>query len=478
MAPHPGGRQGTEDPGLPGRCAPPGPRGQDVHGRMAWPLDQGGLGDGVRGPGGDGSSHEMNTLAAVPPKDLKEVASSLVRLGATSYGGPAIMGIMQAELQEKRKWVTKERFLEGLSVANMVPGATATQLGIFLGYARGGWWGGLIGGLCFVLPAFLVMLGLTVAYASFGITPIARSALYGLGPVVIGLFAIAIYRLGKSAMSTTPEIGVAVLAAAAAAATPVGIVAILILAGLAGLVLFFHSGCAFHSRQPRGVILCAAAFVAVLVAAWWLNGPAARALVARGVPDPRSLVNIGAYFLKVGAFTIGGGLTMIAFIQDQVVGQFGWLTPREFVDGLALGQLTPGPVLMIAAYVGYKVAGVAGAAVAATAAFLPSFVIMLVILPVLDRVRKLAWMRAVMKGMAPAVIGVLAVSLVRLAPAALPDPFAVAILAATLLALTMTKLGVFKLMIAGAALGILRSRLPAISGFKTAGRLLAEWISA
>src|SRR5499426_4580649 len=94
---------------------------------MAWPLDQGGLGDGVRGPGGDRSSHEMNTLTAVPPKDLKEVASSLVRLGATSYGGPAIMGIMQAELQEKRKWVTKERFLEGLSVANMVPGATATQ---------------------------------------------------------------------------------------------------------------------------------------------------------------------------------------------------------------------------------------------------------------------------------------------------------------------------------------------------------------
>src|SRR5215831_9666107 len=471
MAPHPGGRQGTEDPGLPGRCAPPGPRGQDVHGRMAWPLDQGGLGDGVRGPGSDGSSHEMSTLAATPPKDLKEIAGSLFKLGATSYGGPAIMGIMQAELQEKRKWVSKERFLEGLSVANMLPGATATQLGIFLGYARGGWWGGLIGGLCFIVPAFFIMLALTMAYATLGFTPVARGAMYGLGPVVIGLFAVAVYRLGKSAMSTTPEIAIAVLAAAASAATPVGIVAILILAGLAGFVLF-------HSRQPRAMLFCAAAFVAVLVAAWWLNGPAAGAVVARGVPNPRSLVDVGAYFLKVGSFTIGGGLTMIAFIQDQVVGQFGWLTAREFVDGLALGQLTPGPVLMIAAYVGYKVAGAAGAAVAATAAFLPSFVIMLVILPVLDRVRKLAWMRAVMKGMAPAVIGVLAVSLVRLVPAAVPDPFAVAMLAATLLALTMTKLGVFKLMIAGAALGILRSRLPMISGFKTAGRLLAEWISA
>src|SRR6266446_1321500 len=115
----------------------------------------------------------------------KEIAASFFKLGATSYGGPAIMGVMQAELQEKRRWVTKERFLEGLAVANMLPGATATQLAIFLGYVRGGWWGGVLGGLCFVLPAFVIMLGLTVVYASFGVTVVARGALYGLGPVVI-----------------------------------------------------------------------------------------------------------------------------------------------------------------------------------------------------------------------------------------------------------------------------------------------------
>src|SRR5215813_197742 len=351
------------------------------------------------------------SVDAASTGDWREIAGALLKLGATSYGGPAIMGVMQTELQQKRKWVSRERFLEGLAVANMLPGATATQLGIFFGYARGGWWGGLVGGLCFVLPAFIVMLALTMAYASLGVTPITRSALYGLGPVVIGLFAFAVYRLGKSAMSTTQEMAIGVLAAVASGVTPVGIVAILILAGLAGFVLF-------HSRRFATVLVCAAAFMAVLVAASWFNSSAAGAPGARAVPDPRSLVEIGAYFLKVGAFTIGGGLTMIAFIQDQVVGQFGWLTPREFVDGLALGQLTPGPVLMIAAYVGYKVAGAGGAAVAAVAAFLPSFVIMLVVLPVLDRVRKLAWMRAVMKGMAPAVIGVLAVSLVRLVPAA------------------------------------------------------------
>ena len=400
------------------------------------------------------------TRHAEPTGDWKEIATALFRLGATSYGGPAIMGIMQAELQEKRKWVSKERFLEGLSVANMLPGATATQLGIFLGYARGGWWGGLIGGLCFVLPAFFIMLALTMAYASLGVTPIARGALYGLGPVVIGLFAMAVYRLGRSAMSTVPEAVIGVVAAAASMGTPLGIVAILLLAGAAGLLLF-------QPGKPRALIVVVSSgmILAVLAAAWWLNTAAPGSAVSAGIPNPNSLLDIGAYFLKVGAFTIGGGLTMIAFIQDQVVGEFGWLTPREFIDGLSLGQLTPGPVLMIAAYVGYKVAGPAGAAVGAGAAFLPSFIIMLVILPMLERVRTLAWVKAVMKGMAPAVIGILAVSLVRLAPAALPDPFATVILAATLIALMAFRIGAFNLMIAGAVLGVLRRRLPAIPGF-------------
>jgi chromate transporter len=399
----------------------------------------------------------------------KEIATSLFKLGATSYGGIGIMGIMQAELQEKRKWVAKDRFLEGLAVANILPGATAVQLGIFLGYARGGWWGGLLGGVCFVLPGFFVMLALTIVYAGLGATPIARGAFYGLGPVVLGLFAVAVYRLGRSAASTMPEAVVGVMAAAASIGTPLGIVAILVLAGGVGLLL---------SQATRPTTLVAAIslvlILAVVAGAWWLPTSALVSAVSVGNPNPKSLLDIGAYFLEVGAFTIGGGLTMIAFIQDQVVRQFGWLTPEEFIGGLALGQLTPGPVLMIAAYVGYKVAGTAGAAVAAAAVFLPSFILMLAILPVLDRVRKLAWVRAVMKGMAPAVIGVLAVSLVRLAPAALPDPIAIVILAATVTALMVFQIGAFKLMVGGAILGVLRSHLAAIPGFK-AVKYLITW---
>ena len=384
-----------------------------------------------------------------------DIIASFLKLGATSYGGPAIMGVMQAELQQKRQWVSKERFIEGLSIVNMLPGATATQLAIFLGYARGGLWGGLLAGLCFVLPAFFVMLALTVAYAAFGVSPVVQGALYGLGPVVLAIFALAVYRLGRSAASSVSQAIIAVLAAAASIATPLGIAGILVLAGGAGVLLF-------HSRRPGAILAVAAVSVLAVIpaAVWVMSVPVA--VVPGSVPNRESLFDIGTYFFKVGAFTVGGGLTMIAFIQDQVVGQYHWLTPREFIDGLALGQFTPGPVLMVAAYVGYKVGGLSGAAVAAAAAFLPSFVLMLAILPALDRVRKVAWTRAIMKGMGPAVIGVLAVSLFRLAPYAIPDPFAVVILAATLVVMTVWRVGSFKAMLGGAVLGMLRSRVAGV----------------
>lgn len=391
----------------------------------------------------------------------KDIASSFLKLGVMSYGGPAIMGIMQAELQEKRQWIPKDRFVEGLSLVNMLPGAGATQLGIFLGYGRGGWWGGLLAGLCFVLPAFFIMLTLTVGYAAVGATPIMRGALYGLGPVVLGIFLVAVYRLGKAAVGTTPQAIIAISAAVASVFSPIGTAAILLLAGSFGLFLF-------HSRRV-GVILLPVLTVALglLQFAFWsppVPVPAAVQVVRNGA----GVIDVAVFFFKVGALTFGGGLTMIAFIHEQVVNQFHWLTPQEFIDGLALGQFTPGPILMVAAYVGYKVAGLAGAAVGAAAIFLPSFVLMLSILPALDRVRKLVWTKAAMRGIGPAVIGVLAVSLFQLAPHALPDPMAIAILVTTVAALLVWRVGAVRLMIAGSVLGVLRSRLFSLPGARAA----------
>ena len=399
-----------------------------------------------------------------PDKGWKEIALAFLKLGATAYGGPAIIGIMQAELQEKRQWVSKERFIEGLSLVNMLPGAAATQLGIFLGYSRGGWLGGLLAGLCFVLPAFFIMLALTLTYAAFGATPLMNGALYGLGPVVVGIFLVAVYRLGRTAATTIPQLVIAMAAALAAAFSTLGIVPILALAGGIGVLLYY-------SRTIGTVVVLSVplAFAAMLYFAPWLG----LALVsdvgnARGSGQAPSLLDIGSFFLTVGAFSFGGGLTLIAFIQEQVVNQYQWLTHREFIDGLALGQFTPGPILMVSAYVGYKLAGIAGAAVAAAAVFLPAFVLMLSILPAFERARKLLWTKAAMKGIGPAVIGVLAVSLLQMTPHALPDPIAAGLFVGTVVAMLAWKVGAIKLMVLGALLGVVRERLLSLPGIRGA----------
>ena len=386
----------------------------------------------------------------------KEIAIGFLQIGATAYGGPAIMGIMQAEFQERRQWTSKPHFLEGLALVNVLPGATATQLGIFLGHARGGWWGGLLAGLCFAVPGFIVMLGLTMVYAAFGVSPILRGALYGLGPVVLAIFFAALFRLGKSALRSRTQTFIAIGAAAAALLSPLGAAAILLLAGGVGLFLF-------HGKRLGGLVLLGLtiALTVLPVLVWSRLGTAA---VAAQEP---SLGRIAALFGTIGALTFGGGLTMIALMQEHVVDRLHWLTPREFVDGLALGQLTPGPVLMLATYVGYKVLGVGGAVVAAAASFLPSFILMLTLLPVFDRVRTLAWARAVMQGLVPGVIGVMAVALVRMTPHAAPDPPAVAALVVAGVVLIVWRVAPLKAMLGGSVFGLLRDRVCELPGVRT-----------
>lgn len=380
----------------------------------------------------------------------KEIAIGFLKVGATAYGGPAIMGIMQAEFQERRQWTSKPRFLEGMALVNVLPGATATQLGIFLGYVRGGWWGGLLAGLCFAAPAFLVMLALTIAYAAIGVSPILRGALYGLGPVVLAIFFAALVRLGRSALRSWSHGLIALGAAVAALLGPLGAAAILLLAGGVGLFLF-------HDKRLGTLVLAGIAIVlALLSLAPW--SPLGSSVSPEAEP---TLGRIASLFAAIGAVTFVGGLTMIALLEEHVVNHLHWLTPREFVDGLALGQLTPGPVLMLAAYVGYKALGITGAVVAAAAIFLPSFVLMLVLLPVFDRIRTLTWARAVMQGIVPGVIGVMAVALVRMTPHAAPDPLAIAALVVTLATLIRWRVAPLKAMLGGSVFGILRDRVGA-----------------
>ncbi|MGQ0522401.1 MAG: chromate efflux transporter [Betaproteobacteria bacterium] len=371
---------------------------------------------------------------------LREIALIFLKLGTTA--------------------ISRQRFVEGLALVNMLPGAAATQLGIFLGYSRGGWWGGLVAGLCFVLPAFLIMLALTMTYGFYGATPVMKGALYGLGPVVLAIFVVAVYRLARSAAATAPQLAIATAAAVAAAVTPLGTVPILALAGGIGLSWFY-------SRRAGVIVVSVlAGLVTLAYFGPWSHLKDFSLFGSAGGGREPDLLGISSFFLMVGALSFGGGLTLIAFIQEQVVTQYQWLTHREFIDGLALGQFTPGPILMVAAYVGYKLHGVAGAAVAAGSIFLPAFVLMLSILPAFDRARQLLWTKAAMKGIGPAVIGVLAVSLVEMAPHAIPDAFAIVLFAASAAVLLAWQVGAIKLMIVGASLGMLRERILALTGFR------------
>lgn len=374
----------------------------------------------------------------------REVVGGFLKIGAMSYGGPAIMGLMQTEFQEKRAWLSKERFLEGLALVSMLPGAGATQLGIYIGYVRAGWWGGALAGLCFIVPAFAIMLALTAAYAEYGALPAAKDVFYGLGPVVVGIFVVAVYRLGSNAIGDAWQGAFAVGAALLAAFSPFGIVPTLLLAGTLGVARYGH--------RRAGI---AAAITVLIVAglARWAGSSLDPAALTLANDGQAGLVDIALFFFCVGAFTFGGGLSMLAFMQDQVVNQLHWLTDREFLDGLALGQLTPGPILMVAAFVGYKLAGVIGALVAALAIFLPSFLLMLSILPWMVRIKEWRWMKAALKGIGPAVIGLLIVALGQMLPAAVTDVFTGVLMLAAVAGLMIWRVGPLPPVLLGGAAG-------------------------
>lgn len=398
---------------------------------------------------GTNAKPAMADPPAARPVSLAEIARVFLKIGAMSYGGPAIMGIMQTEIQEKRRWIDKKAFLDGLALVNMLPGPGATQLGIFIGHAKGGMAGGVIAGVCFILPAFLIMLALAAAYLAYGALPSMRSAFYGIGPVVLCMFAVAIYRLGRNAVKERAQIVIAVAAAAAMLLPQIGLALTLLIAGCAGIAVF-------DSRRHGAIGFAAvlAGFVLVRGIEWFFAGASA----APGVPVSGGAVpspwELGAFFFEVGALTFGGGLSMLAFVQEQVVVQLGWLTPQEFIDGLALGQLTPGPILMLSAFIGFKLQGITGAAIAAGAIFLPSFLMMLAILPLLQRMGNLAWLKAFMRGVGPAVIAALAVSLAQMAPHAAPDWIAWALLLGTVAIMLRRNTGPLPLMLGGAGIGL------------------------
>jgi chromate transporter len=336
---------------------------------------------------------------------VREIAVVFSRLGLIAFGGPAAhIAMFEEEVVHRRGWVDRQRVLDLLGATQLIPGPNSTEMVIHLGYLRAGLAGLLVAGVAFLVPAALLSACLAAVYLRLGELPRFAPVLAGIQPVVVALIAAALFRLGQKALRT-PALATVGLVAAVAAFLGLGPLATLLGVGVCGAVAL---------RLPR-------ARAAILLP---LLAPVSAQAAATVAP---SLVELGAVFLRVGAFLYGSGYVLVAFLERVVVEQHGWITQAQLLDAIAVGQLTPGPVLSTAAFIGYLLDGASGAVVATVAIFLPSFVYVLLLNPLIPRLRENPWTAAFLDAVNAAAVALIAVVALRLAAAAMTTPVAVAI---------------------------------------------------
>jgi chromate transporter len=331
---------------------------------------------------------------------LLELAQLFLKLGAVAFGGPpAHIAMMEDEVVSRRGWLSREQFLDFLGAANLIPGPTSTEMAIHVGRARAGWPGLLVAGVSFIFPASVMVAGLAWAYVRFGSLPQVTGVLYGVKPIVIALIVQAVFKLAKSAVKS---VKIAAVGALAVLATALGLDQLAVLAGgglLTGVIWWSRS----EKRTSSGAALLAGG-----------GGMAAGAsLVA-----PFSLTALFLVFLKIGAILFGGGYVLVALIRSNLVARLGWISERQLLDAVAMGQVTPGPLSTTATFIGYLLAGFPGAVLATIAIFLPAFFLVAISGPLVPRLRRSPLAGAVLDGVnvaALALIAVVAWQLFRLA---------------------------------------------------------------
>jgi chromate transporter len=374
------------------------------------------------------------TAEAGERTSLRELATLFLKLGTIAFGGPAAhIAMMEDEVVRRRRWLTREQFLDYLGATNLIPGPNSTEMAIHIGHARAGWRGLLVAGASFILPASLIVGAIAWAYVRYGSLPQMTWLLYGVKPVVIAVVAQALWALGRTALTTTAAWALGV-AAVGASALGVNEVVILIAAGVA--MALVRSG----ARGARVAVLPAAPLVLSAVAA---SGPA-----------PVSLWMMFAVFAKAGALLFGSGYVLLAFLRADLVERLGWLSETQLLDAIAVGQVTPGPVFTTATFVGYVLGGAGGALVATIAIFLPAFVFVAASGPLVPRLRRSATASAVLDGVIVASLALMGVVTVQLARAALVDLLAVALAAASAVLLFRFRVNSAWLILAGAVVGL------------------------
>jgi chromate transporter len=373
---------------------------------------------------------------------LRALAALFLRLGVVGFGGPlAHVGLMEDHCVTRRQWATRQQFLEGLAICNLLPGPTSTQLSIYLGYLRAGLLGGLVSGACFIFPAFVLVLGLAWAYVQYGSLPPVGTLFAAIGPVVIGIIVNTLYRTGQTALSNLATWLIALFACTLVVIPllppSVNLLTILLIAGLVGVLLFRGTFIreAAAAKEAAAAPPSTASGVDTSVKSV-LAAPLLWPKVLVGAASTTSLLTVALVFFKIGLLMFGGGLVIAPLLQQELVDGSHWLTTSQLVDGLALGQLTPGPVTTVATFAGYTVAGFPGGVVATIAVFAPSFILVLSLTPLLLRVRNAPIAKAFLKGITAGALGAIAAAAILFGRVVIIDPIT-AVIALVSLALLL-----------------------------------------
>jgi chromate transporter len=350
---------------------------------------------------------------------IQELVRYFLQLGLLGFGGPvALVGQMERELVTERGWLTKEQMREAIAVCQSLPGPLAIQVGIYISYLRGGFWGAWAGGWAFIFPNFVIVAALGALYVYFGGLEPVSAIFYGVSPAVIALILHSCYRLAKLGMEDWLQWALAIVCFGVTIALQTEVALLFIGSGIIGILYYGR----FWRRVPSATTLLATA-------------PLAPVAPMASVASASTLTKLLLFFLKAGALTFGSGLVIVPFLQHGVVQQYGWLNERDFLIAVAVGMISPGPVVITATFVGYLVAGFWGSLAATVGIFLPSFILVLVAAPILARHRSNRNVQGFVKGAYAAAMGTILGACVLLGRIAIGDWLTVLIAGAAFIAL-------------------------------------------
>jgi chromate transporter len=363
---------------------------------------------------------------------LTELAGLFVKLGTIGFGGPAVhIGLLEEEVVKRRGWLSRQQFLDLVGVTHLIPGPNSTEMAIHVGYRRAGWRGLIVAGTAFILPATLISTLLAWSYVQYGSLPQIEPMLNGIKPAVLAIITAALLRLAKTALKSWPLllIGGGVVAASWRGQDEV---LVFLVGSLLGVLLL-----RFVERDddPKATALAAVVAGESLRPASAVTASAAAASLGPAALASAPLWKLGLFFLKIGAVLYGGGYVLVAYLEGGLVRDYGWLTQAQLVDAIAVGQFTPGPILSTATFIGYLLAGIPGAAVATVAVFLPSFLFVVAVNPLIPALRRSRWASRFLDSVNAASIGLMAAVTVSLGQKMLID------WRAWLLALSATAVG-------------------------------------